>query len=142
MVHFLRKHPGLPLANNVEYKCRHCEKLLKKQDDYKKHWKTHIPRSHLFGVKCNLCKKSYGRLGAGKTHFQKSHPDLELDFEYKCQNCDQYFKNTEDYDSFRLTYPDAKCVVSLEKTKQEEIENQYSNSDSESSEDSDSEISI
>lgn len=94
--HFKKKHRSTKL--DFEYKCKDCEDFFKTTEEVKKHWKAvHDP--NLFKTVYARCKQC-GYKACSKQllarHFKRQHPDLEFDVEYKCKDCEDYFKTPED----------------------------------------------
>ncbi|KAL5278849.1 hypothetical protein ACFFRR_003467 [Megaselia abdita] len=106
--HFFKKHPGLEL--NVEYKCKVCDEFFKTTSDMKTHMKVkhsspeqNTPQKELttkegkpvFG-KCNECNHLSGKKANLLRHFEKMHPGRELDVEWKCKYCDEFFNTLDE----------------------------------------------
>lgn len=94
--HFVQKHSGLEL--DVEFKCKDCEVYTKTEEDVGIHWDI----AHRGGVfvaqfgRCNQCKYEVESKAGLLVHFGKMHPEEELDVEYKCRCCEEFFSTTDE----------------------------------------------
>lgn len=99
--HFEKSHPNLELM--PEYKCKQCEqcfqnphncfehsKLAHKQDI--KLSRDEKPRYKGVNARCNVCKRIFRKKIDLKKHFLKNHQGLELKPDYKCNDCNLFFK--------------------------------------------------
>lgn len=115
--HFNKNHPELELIENIEFECRRCGDIFKLEKDYKEHLRVaHRPKAaKSIKVRCNLCKQSYGKGVTSKKHYEKFHPGQEFDFEYKCQECDDFFKTRVDLKEHskiaHYTEPKTRCNI-------------------------------
>lgn len=92
--HFKSHHPGLEL--DVKYKCKNCSMFFKTSNEVILHSKiAHEVTKRIYG-RCTLCKSIYCSRFASVRHFAKFHPGYEFDFEYKCKDCEQFFKSTRE----------------------------------------------
>lgn len=96
--HFERRHPGL--KHDFDYKCRHCSEFFKTTTDVKQHSKiSHaeikpVEKAKTTFGRCSVCKKVSSTKSNLVKHFKSMHPRRELDFDLKCQHCDEFFKTT------------------------------------------------
>lgn len=115
--HFAKRHPDIKLA--LEYKCKICEQFFKSPEDVAKHNKaSHVASSLKFVyAKCKLCKKSLASRRNLVRHFRKMHPpdvDLDLNVEYKCKNCDKFFKTKDEVrEHLAVAHPDGGAKTEL-----------------------------
>ena len=85
-------------AIKKQYKCSHCASQFVKMDDLKKHEKVHkINQSNVTPFECCPCKKKFATLEELETH-ELSHPrkhssDQAEKSTFKCQKCNQTFRN-------------------------------------------------
>lgn len=97
--HFENIHPGIQLKN-IEFKCKYCDLFFKSMEEVRRHSRiAHIqfykPKP-IYG-RCAVCHHSSTTRCNLKAHFQVKHPDLEFDLEYKCGDCDRFFKTVEEF---------------------------------------------
>lgn len=107
--HFAKRHPGIDL--DLEYKCKTCDDFFKSPEDVARHIKvSHVQRSLRFVyARCKVCKKSLASRRNLVRHFQKMHPevDLDLNVEYKCKHCEEFFKTKDGVrEHLEVAHPD------------------------------------
>lgn len=94
MIHFAKYHPGL--EHDFEYKCKECEEFLPSREELRRHtYTTHAKPVFDMG-RCNVCGKMFVQSFKLKPHFRIFHPGLEFDADFKCVQCDEYFKTKEE----------------------------------------------
>lgn len=95
MHHFRRRHPGI--KRDVTFKCNDCDLLFSSTNEVAQHSKVvHKTTKYMFGL-CKLCQSIFSSRSAMLQHFRKAHPGCEYDYEYKCQQCDDFLVNKEEY---------------------------------------------
>lgn len=103
-IHFNSKHPGTEF--NIEYKCQDCEEFFKTKTDVNLHYSVAHQEATvleanksqartIFG-KCCVCNLVLCSKFSLERHFERIHPGKETAIEYKCRNCDRFFKTRKD----------------------------------------------
>ncbi|KAL5286893.1 ZKSCAN7 family protein [Megaselia abdita] len=96
--HFKVRHYGQDL--NLEYKCKNCDGFFKTPEALTEHTRfahpgKYINTKYAFG-RCNICNYMSDRTFNLQTHFERRHPQQELNIDYKCWKCNTFFNNIKD----------------------------------------------
>lgn len=110
--HFKIKHPENEFS--VEYKCPNCNEFFKTNADIIHHRITihkgtfevevaeGAKRIRTVFARCNVCQKQLSCRFSIERHFEKIHPGVELNADYKCQQCDKFFNSEADVTKHRI----------------------------------------
>lgn len=98
--HFKGYHEG---KEEGHFKCEDCLRSFIRINDLTRHSRRFHsnqvpklkPRKPVFG-RCNQCRHESNSKANLLSHFDKKHPGLEVDVEYKCQECEKFFKTSEE----------------------------------------------
>lgn len=99
MRHFERRHPGLKY--DFAFKCKHCDEFFKSNFEVKRHSKIVHPvvqtmeRPSICFGRCSICKKFSTSKCNYLKHMKTMHPQCEINIDFKCQYCEEFFKNDD-----------------------------------------------
>lgn len=92
----------------LNYKCKKCEELFETKADHRQHWLSTHKRKNISSSRqistqpvSSVTRQQSSTLQTSKrnarVHFGTGqHPGSELDFEFGCMQCDEFFKTIED----------------------------------------------
>lgn len=97
--HYHKMHPGVQMKS-IEFKCKNCDEFFETMGEVRKHSKMVHKQADkpkpVYG-RCSICKLLSTTRSNLKRHFEMKHPGREFDIEYKCGECEDYFRDVEDF---------------------------------------------